>query len=591
MSLTFARRSARRRDRKGERGQAIVLLAATSLIVAATLLTTFSIGKAIHERVAVQQAADASAYSLAVEEARAFNYYAYSNRAIVSHYVAIMAIYGHMSYALAWKRYLEQAKSVWCDQITAELAVYLTACIAEDISCWGCMTSVCTCLGQDIDEVQNNPCQNLDNELQDVNNTLNNDYIKNLRSVADSEMGVIQSIANDQKVMDTAVAATVSVPSQFSDKIAKQFGPKFKAELGAGLSNLNGVTPVGGNKTAAGYCDAVAGFSPLCSAQGANVTRTQIFASNADRYQPPTEGISGDFTRDRGVDMTSAFQQRLFMLVMQNDLPYYVITVSGHGMSRMVKQSSAGVGDPSGDLHQTNETNESGYRVAAHDHGDVTGMDWAPGFQCGWYELPFAAGSAHVATYAYSTPPKNPRGTQSAYSAGSNETTGQPDLGGWVYPKDYKTCGILKPQVNFRIATANQKQLLYNQPRTFAVISETFDKSSWGPFGLKLDKAIQMFDPGTKSTLDNIVNNAAIRGRESIYGVASGLAYYHRPGLWKEPPNFYNPYWRAKLHPFNPTNPGTAGSGGDELSKVLLGTYTGGGVGPTDFVSQLPQTQ
>ena len=25
-------------------------------------------------------------------------------------------------------------------------------------------------------------------------------------------------------------------------------------------------------------------------------------------------------------------------------------------------------------------------------------------------------------------------------------------------------------------------------------------------------------------------------------------AYYHRAGHWKEPPNFYNPFWRATLY-------------------------------------------
>ena len=25
------------------------------------------------------------------------------------------------------------------------------------------------------------------------------------------------------------------------------------------------------------------------------------------------------------------------------------------------------------------------------------------------------------------------------------------------------------------------------------------------------------------------------------------MAYYHRPGHWKEPPNLWNPFWRATL--------------------------------------------
>ena len=31
--------------------------------------------------------------------------------------------------------------------------------------------------------------------------------------------------------------------------------------------------------------------------------------------------------------------------------------------------------------------------------------------------------------------------------------------------------------------------------------------------------------------------------------VARAMTYYHRPGNWKEHPNFFNPFWRAKLAP------------------------------------------
>ena len=35
-------------------------------------------------------------------------------------------------------------------------------------------------------------------------------------------------------------------------------------------------------------------------------------------------------------------------------------------------------------------------------------------------------------------------------------------------------------------------------------------------------------------------------------GLSKALVYYHRLGEngWREAPNLFNPYWRAKLHPF-----------------------------------------
>jgi hypothetical protein len=35
----------------------------------------------------------------------------------------------------------------------------------------------------------------------------------------------------------------------------------------------------------------------------------------------------------------------------------------------------------------------------------------------------------------------------------------------------------------------------------------------------------------------------------TVRAAARAQAYYHRPGNWAEPPNFFNPYWRARLAP------------------------------------------
>jgi len=31
--------------------------------------------------------------------------------------------------------------------------------------------------------------------------------------------------------------------------------------------------------------------------------------------------------------------------------------------------------------------------------------------------------------------------------------------------------------------------------------------------------------------------------------MSAAMAYYHRPGDWREPPNLFNPFWGAKLMP------------------------------------------
>lgn len=38
-------------------------------------------------------------------------------------------------------------------------------------------------------------------------------------------------------------------------------------------------------------------------------------------------------------------------------------------------------------------------------------------------------------------------------------------------------------------------------------------------------------------------------GSPGFHAWSASQVYYHRPGTWAEPPNLFNPYWKAKLSP------------------------------------------
>ncbi|AKF79497.1 pilus biogenesis operon protein [Myxococcus fulvus 124B02] len=71
------------------RGQALVLFALTLLLLALMVLMTLGFGMRAKERVEIQMAADAAAYSQAVAAARTFNAISVMNRAQVAHMVAM----------------------------------------------------------------------------------------------------------------------------------------------------------------------------------------------------------------------------------------------------------------------------------------------------------------------------------------------------------------------------------------------------------------------------------------------------------------------------------------------------------------------
>ena len=92
----------------------LVVIVAAILVIAALLV--YDSGRAVVSRIHLQNAADSAAYSGAVELARAYNFAAYSNRAMVADQVAIAQMVGLTS----WARYycLIYAQSDKCGQFT-----------------------------------------------------------------------------------------------------------------------------------------------------------------------------------------------------------------------------------------------------------------------------------------------------------------------------------------------------------------------------------------------------------------------------------------------------------------------------------------
>jgi hypothetical protein len=92
-----------RKLRRDERGQALVVGAIAMLVVALVVLSSVSIGHGIYSKIKLQDAADAQSYSIAVKEARAYNFLAYTNRAMVVHYNAMLTMMAYVSHAFYLK--------------------------------------------------------------------------------------------------------------------------------------------------------------------------------------------------------------------------------------------------------------------------------------------------------------------------------------------------------------------------------------------------------------------------------------------------------------------------------------------------------
>jgi hypothetical protein len=97
--------------------------------------------------------------------------------------------------------------------------------------------------------------------------------------------------------------------------------------------------------------------------------------------------------------------------------------------------------------------------------------------------------------------------------------------------------------INFRLATQGG-ETDYGQPATYGVITQDLRKMrarSEQPWEIDGSGSVKM--PNGDGTFTYVPKGQG-------FGVAKGKAYFHQLDNWAAPPNLFDPFWRAKLHPF-----------------------------------------
>lgn len=78
-------------------GQAAIIGVLALFMLALGMYTTYNLGRAVNEKIKLQNIADATVYSMAAVEARTFNFIAFANRCQVAHYVSLLAVQANIS--------------------------------------------------------------------------------------------------------------------------------------------------------------------------------------------------------------------------------------------------------------------------------------------------------------------------------------------------------------------------------------------------------------------------------------------------------------------------------------------------------------
>jgi hypothetical protein len=519
------------------------------------VLATLNLGQAVHQKIKLQNTADAAAYSLAAMEARTFNYIAFLNRAQIAHYNTAMAIQSYMTWVgfqvalfgttadlmVTLKNAVEMGANGPCPACkpyrAVQAAVALMAQLAakaRDLAVkaytqgegrghdiveamalfnrdvvWESQVSRAALLNFHIlSGMESTIVKNDEGELSDL---FKHPASRILNFLVNGAMNSIEYF----QTFDHAAGINPSALSLRPDNLAEE---------------LARVAPGGAYTSRQGEPerDAVRIMSELC-----NASRAPDFVSN----RGPGSSYGGS---------AQPWMAATGLKVIGLKRGQTKFTSSGTMTGAKIPALYSEGNYPEGAYLSSNDfldkPSAMGMFVATVNYAQPAGTRLGDAI---------AAYEQQGAHYRYT----GPTITQKArISPGGTETIAVPPpplIGKWKSPvASHARWPGFQPYITFK--PKSDRTADFNQPSTWIFLNKHHRAFQTGSDDQHAPWLTQFSweQGGRVESLDSTVGgkrNSYLF--EGLNVVARGMAYYHRPGNWKEHPNFFNPYWRARLAP------------------------------------------
>ncbi|RMG19750.1 MAG: hypothetical protein D6729_04475 [Deltaproteobacteria bacterium] len=475
-----------------EDAQAIVLGALSMFVLALMLIMSLNVTQAVHEKIRLQQSSDALAYSMAVQEARALNYFAYSNRAMAATYAALTSV--HAYYA---------SMIVTGDMLAAARINFFIIAGIEFALCCAC--TWCSCFSHCIHGIQAiRIAFKFGREKRKYERRIKSMEQKFNRLVQALDFMVDNIHAAQLEMWGQTVAALMSSRSKF-DEIWKQNAPQ-ASNLDSAIAMLN-VNEF--NCALEGIVAPCVGGSR--EARRPNRGKVMTVSSNATRPRWAT-------TRKPGSPFPIHLGPRFLADLMNR--------IQGNGVSLPLNHKGTAkiVDRKSRSTLESSRKGEEGRVVGADEHGILFSY-WKHG----------------VGVFPYSAEIYSDKNGGRHKPRGGH--TGQHKKFEGVQAKN--RC-VLKGNCFIKFRAHPDRDDDFNQPKVYAYLQQDLSLTRKGdrPGGWNPN------DTGTINLTHGAQGTGSLTFRPGMgRALSKAMVYYHRLGEWREPPNLFNPYWRAKLHP------------------------------------------
>ena len=553
--MVFLRVNAVKRIRVQERGQALLLGVVALVVLSIGMYTTYNISRSVYEKIKLQNAADAAAYSLANLEARTFNFIAFTNRAQVANYVQMLEAQSLLSSATFVEGYVGWGGEMAHAMGASLKLLYRVLCVATLGTGCGPLQWI-DAMGDTLKQVGQTLRQTYETSLRPTVDTMDEfvpRYIKLMTSKNQALFGVSFMMAlatGTQLAAGMQDIALSNDPGANTDSLVTEALAAYNAALYAGAFDFSSLRP---NHSSSSSRQANRLMTELVNASrygGATpdfvVSRepfewlgevTQSMSGGGGRGSAKVDNIIGDVLGDLGA-------------------PDFV------GTSKLIDERDGGPA-------QVDDTASHGFGQSDLSVGAaLVAKDQARAFN--WE--PFASvvsGRAHGEHCRYVPPTQGWGGVQRLPSILRGDDF-QCDAAHGDEHRWNDLLGISGGGIQPYLKFSPEPSLLasssgFNQPDVWIWLNKK-------PEAMALVGAVPdlKIEADSSARFDAAVGNEPLVLPAGMNALARAQVYYHRPGAWQEMPNFFNPYWGARLAPK-----------GEAIDRLLSGLPL------PDFINQL----
>ena len=548
----------RRVEERRERGQAALVAVVGLVILAIGMYTSYNLARAVYEKIELQNAADATAYSLATLEARTLNFVAFTNRAQVANYVQMM-----------------EAQSI-LSQMTA----------IEGMG--GYLGDWFQCLGKVLDALSNIPYLNWLAVFAEIATTMGKGFETIVYQGAYDAVEAMETFVPGYiKVQGIKNWAMFAVAGTYVLTTGLQLGDGGQAIMRANDPNAQ-LTPLSYILNGLNLASFLTAVDVLTTAKmiGASsdaqevedAKRVMTEMANASRYSSVYGDRQPDFIVARGLfDLLTGAAGTLGEIVGHGGQGSGTASGKVSGMLDWLTGPHIGTTK----LLETDGTDARALDdTAKHDakHSDLALgsalvakdlpalMRLLPGRLAAKGFFSVQSGTEHSRHCRYVKP--------DGYG-GTNAVSAAVRLGLLVgRPRNYgfdatKNCkdenkddhtwkafflrGGITPYVVFapKLSGWEAEKTSFNQPDVWVMLNKPPEGMALGGPG---DLNFELKQGAYSAKLDARIGEEGMAQSGVLRGInvlARAQVYYHRPGAWQEPPNFFNPFWGARLAPKN----------------------------------------